>query len=539
MIQSRKNLLHGCRVPRTVILSVLSVEYIILFYSSLQRLEGILLFIGYFLLTVAITCNNHGRNVQVKYEQELSLILKCVAANLILSVFMCAVYVDNCIPYMIRLGILLILQLLSIVIMCEIVMRITIENYKGKRLYLYQEKTIDISSIPQAESMSVDKVSMEIIKQKIKEYDEVYLFDLSAEKRNDLLKICFKTNRPVYFTTKLSDMELRAAGLAQDGETPIFYRQAGRIGGISAALKRLFDILFSGVLLVILAPLFGIIALCIKLDDGENVFYYQTRCTRGMKKFQIIKFRSMVVGAEKFAGAQLAQNRDPRMTRVGYILRKYKLDEVPQLINIFRGEMSFVGPRPERPELIEEIAEKVPEFTFRTTVRAGLTGYAQVHGDYHTEFLDKLKKALVNDLSGSVIQENVNYYNDYITEEVRKGRRESDVIEELGDPWAIAKNIITSEEMKGNTQESYDSYEPGRRRENSYEQDYGSESGYRGTHVFGLDTWWKKLVLILGIIGIVVLVVAVVGGIISLLAPIFVPLLIVCLIIKLINGRRR
>ena len=83
------------------------------------------------------------------------------------------------------------------------------------------------------------------------------------------------------------------------------------------------------------------------------------------------------------------------------------------------------------------------------------------------EFLDKLKKALVNDLSGSVIQENVNYYNDYITEEVRKGRRESDVIEELGDPWAIAKNIITSEEMKGNTQESYDSYEPGRRRENS------------------------------------------------------------------------
>ena len=143
------------------------------------------------------------------------------------------------------------------------------------------------------------------------------------------------------------------------------------------------------------------------------------------------------------------------------------------------------------------------------------------------EFLDKLKKALVNDLSGSVIQGNVNYYNDYITEEVRKGRRESDVIEELGDPWAIAKNIITSEEMKGNTQESYDSYEPGRRRENSYEQDYGSESGYRGTHVFGLDTWWKKLVA------------AVVGGIISLLAPIFVPLLIVCLIIKLINGRRR
>ena len=156
-------------------------------------------------------------------------------------------------------------------------------------------------------------------------------------------------------------------------------------------IKRIFDIVLSGFLLIILAPLFVIIALCIKLDDGKNVFYYQTRCTRGMKEFQIIKFRSMIVGAEKIAGVQLAENRDSRMTRVGYILRKYKLDELPQLINIFKGEMSFVGPRPERPELIEEISEKVPEFTFRTTVRAGLTGYAQVHGDYHTEFLDKLK----------------------------------------------------------------------------------------------------------------------------------------------------
>ena len=155
------------------------------------------------------------------------------------------------------------------------------------------------------------------------------------------------------------------------------------------------------------------------------------------------------------------------------------------------------------------------------------------------EFLDKLKKALSNDLSGTVIQDNVSYYNDYITEEVRKGRRESEVIEELGDPWAIAKNIITSEEIKGNTGKTYDSYEPGRQRSQSYEQDYDNESGHGGVHVFGLDTWWKKLALILGIIGIVVLVVAVIGGIISLLAPIFVPLLILCLIIRLINGSRR
>ena len=142
------------------------------------------------------------------------------------------------------------------------------------------------------------------------------------------------------------------------------------------------------------------------------------------------------------------------------------------------------------------------------------------------EFLDKLKKALANDLSGNVIRDNVDYYNDYITEEVRKGRKESEVIEELGDPWAIAKNIITSEE-------------PERQRSRTYEQGYDEESGHRGVHVFGLDTWWKKLVLLLGIIGVIVLVVAVIGGIISILAPIFVPLLILCLILKLVKGFRR
>lgn len=156
------------------------------------------------------------------------------------------------------------------------------------------------------------------------------------------------------------------------------------------------------------------------------------------------------------------------------------------------------------------------------------------------EFLDKLRKALENDLTGSVVQENVNYYNDYINEEVRKGRSEKEVLDELGDPWAIAKNIVTSEEIKGNTQESYESYEPRRQeRSQSYEQEYEEETGHRGIHILELDTWWKKLLLALAVIGIVVLVVAVIGGIISILAPIFIPLLCVCIVIKLITGSRR
>ena len=147
----------------------------------------------------------------------------------------------------------------------------------------------------------------------------------------------------------------------------------------------------SGLALIILSPVFLAVAIAIKCEDGDDVFYRQTRCTKDMKEFQIIKFRSMVMGAEETWGPVLAENGDNRMTKVGCFIRKWKLDELPQLINIFMGDMSFVGPRPERPEIMADIVKAVPEFVYRTTVLAGLTGYAQVHSEYHTDFRDKLK----------------------------------------------------------------------------------------------------------------------------------------------------
>ena len=121
------------------------------------------------------------------------------------------------------------------------------------------------------------------------------------------------------------------------------------------------------------------------------MIYRQTRCTRDMKKFEIYKFRSMITDAEKNRGPQLATKHDKRLTRVGRFLRNTKLDELPQLVNILKGDMSFVGPRPERPEFIAKAVKDIPEFVLRTKVKAGLTGYAQVMGNYNTSFLDKLK----------------------------------------------------------------------------------------------------------------------------------------------------
>ena len=149
------------------------------------------------------------------------------------------------------------------------------------------------------------------------------------------------------------------------------------------------------------------------------------------------------------------------------------------------------------------------------------------------EFLEKMRHALANDLSGSVIQDNINYYDGYISDEVRKGRSEAAVIEELGDPWAIARTIIESVGNTGNGQENY-TYDPAR-------QKYGDEGQKQNSsiRVIGLDSWWKKLLIILGVLGIVMLAVAVIGGIFSLLAPIIVPILIIMLIVRLIGGRRR
>jgi len=155
-------------------------------------------------------------------------------------------------------------------------------------------------------------------------------------------------------------------------------------------LKRFLDILVSGVGLICASPLIAAIVLAIYLQDGPPAFYTQTRVGWRGRLFRIYKFRSMVKNAEAATGAVLATKDDPRITRVGRLLRKTAMDELPQIINIFLGHMSFAGPRPERPELVAEIVERLPEFRRREQIRPGLTGLAQVYGRYYTEPEQKL-----------------------------------------------------------------------------------------------------------------------------------------------------
>ncbi|MBR1914114.1 MAG: sugar transferase [Lachnospiraceae bacterium] len=231
----------------------------------------------------------------------------------------------------------------------------------------------------------------EAIKAAIDRSTTVMLVDIEAAKRNRIFKYCYENSKRIYVMPKLSDIILNGAAPIHLFDTPLLLTEGNPLEYEERVIKRAWDIVFSMILLVLLSPIMLITALIIKLSDGGPVFYRQIRCTKNGRKFEILKFRSMVVDAEKAGRAVLATKDDPRITKVGRIIRKCRIDELPQLINVFKGDMSFVGPRPERPEFIEKYMEEMPEFSYRMKVRAGITGYAQLYGKYNTKPYDKLK----------------------------------------------------------------------------------------------------------------------------------------------------
>jgi exopolysaccharide biosynthesis polyprenyl glycosylphosphotransferase len=150
--------------------------------------------------------------------------------------------------------------------------------------------------------------------------------------------------------------------------------------GVRRFAKRLFDLSASGVLLLVLSPLLLVVSVLIKITSRGPILYRQERVGLDGKKFVMIKFRTMVCDAEKTSGPVMCRPDDPRMTKPGRILRKYSIDEFPQLVNVLRGEMSLVGPRPERPLFVKDFVDRIPKYMLRHKVKSGITGWAQVHG---------------------------------------------------------------------------------------------------------------------------------------------------------------
>ncbi len=235
---------------------------------------------------------------------------------------------------------------------------------------------------------------LESICKQIVKFDAVIINDVPAEIRNDILKFCFRNHIRTYVAPKLSDIIIRGGTKINLFDTPLLLVKGNGLTPSQRAMKRFLDLCLCVPVAIVALPFMLLIALAIKLEDGGPVFYKQKRATLNGKVFEILKFRSMVVDAEKY-GAIPATDHDPRITKVGRFTRATRLDELPQLLNILKGDMSIVGPRPERVEHMEKYGVEVPEFDFRTKVKGGLTGYAQIYGKYNTSPYDKLRLDLM------------------------------------------------------------------------------------------------------------------------------------------------
>lgn len=161
---------------------------------------------------------------------------------------------------------------------------------------------------------------------------------------------------------------------------------------LRSGIKRVFDLAASGLLLVVTLPVMLITALCILFEDGAPIFYRQERVGKGGRTFMVLKFRSMRNDAEKSGKPQWAASDDPRTTRVGKIIRKLRIDELPQIFNVLNGEMSFVGPRPERPYFVDRLCAEVPYYNVRHSIKPGITGWAQVRYGYGASLEDAIEK---------------------------------------------------------------------------------------------------------------------------------------------------
>ena len=239
-------------------------------------------------------------------------------------------------------------------------------------------------------SISIDE-GIDKIMEKAKEFEGIVVGDVPSHDRNLILKKCYDSSIRVYMIPKISDILVRSSTNLNLFDTPILLSKNEGLQIDQMAVKRFIDIVVSLIGIMLTSPLFVMFGAAIHLADRGPIFYTQTRLTIDGKLFKIYKFRTMRVDAEKDGVARLAGEADDRITDVGKILRATRLDELPQLFNIIKGEMSLVGPRPERPEIAAEYMEDLPEFAMRLKMKAGLTGYAQVHGKYNTTPYDKLK----------------------------------------------------------------------------------------------------------------------------------------------------
>ena len=369
--------------------------------------KGHLVEIGFYGVLLMFLSIMYG-GMRLGYLKNVEIIFSQLFATILANIL---IYVELSImahqPFVLKVfAIMLAEQLVAVIIYTNIANRIYHSIFPPRKLLLVHGDR-PISDIVGKFESRKDKYSVgtcihiregvDTICQRImEEYESgacnaVVIWDISMEDRNIILKYCYLHSIRVYLMPKITDVILLGAEELHIFDSPILLTREYSLSMEQRFFKRTIDIVCSLILLIIASPIMLVTAIVIKLYDGGPVLYKQIRCTRDQREFAILKFRSMRTDAEKDGVARLAQKNDSRITPIGKFIRKCRIDELPQLINILRGDMSFIGPRPERPEIIKQYVEVMPEFVFRMKVKAGLAGFAQVYGKYNTSPYDKLK----------------------------------------------------------------------------------------------------------------------------------------------------
>lgn len=293
-----------------------------------------------------------------------------------------------------------VLDILVIVIWTIVYQWIYVKLFPPRKMLLISGRRSDYHLVEKINSredkyeicniINIEK-GIELLKEEVLKYDGIIVGDISSHERNIILKYCFANSIRTYSVPKISDILLKSTVELNLFDSPLLLSRNEGLAIEQQFMKRLIDIVGSLAGMILALPLFFVIAISIKITDKGPIFFCQERLTIDGKKFNIYKFRTMIQNAEKDGVARLAAEKDIRILPIGKILRRTRLDELPQLINILKGDMSIVGPRPERPELADQIENEIPEFAYRLKVKAGLTGYAQIYGKYNTTPYDKLK----------------------------------------------------------------------------------------------------------------------------------------------------
>ena len=366
------------------------VAFVIMFYICYRYLAK--LYRAYDFASNTIWETTLSQFISLSLSDLLAYVLACIIANYYVS------FVPGFIIYILQLT-----SSLAIVFITKkmlIALIVPLETLVIYGANISEDEIVDFTSKllrKYSHMFNISKIVNEndsIIKNRMKDVKRVIFVGITRNKRNEFIKFCVETNQSFYFVPDIEDLLIRNCEIKHFIDTPIMHYDSFDDRKAFYVVKRAFDILASFMLLVILSPVMLVTAIAIKLDDGGPVFFKQERETINGRVFKVLKFRSMRVNAEE-NGFRPAVKDDNRITRVGKKIRKNRIDELPQLFNVLIGQMSLVGPRPERIAHVSVYEKKLPEFKYRKRVKSGITGYAQVYGKYNTSPEDKLKLDLI------------------------------------------------------------------------------------------------------------------------------------------------